>query len=297
MKNQKTAYLLAALVVIFWSTSATAFKIGLQEFNNLQLLFWSSLSAMLIIFVVVIAQGKISLMKKLSAKQILGCAAIGVLNPFLYYIILFKAYSLLPAQVAQPLNYIWPIVLVLLSALVLKQKIAVYDIIALIISLIGVALISSQGNLNIFEKSNPLGVVLALTSSILWASYWILNLKFALNDEIIQLFCSFTFSTIFCLFTMLATDGFGHYPVRGLIAAAFVGAFEMGITFILWLKALQKTESTAKLSTLLYLVPFTALIIVNIVLHEEIVWTTIVGLLVIIGAIFFQKLVGRKKIV
>ena len=40
----------------------------------------------------------------------------------LYYLILLKAYQLLPAQVAQPLNMIWPVILVFLSVPILKQK-------------------------------------------------------------------------------------------------------------------------------------------------------------------------------
>ena len=31
----------------------------------------------------------------------------GLLNPCLYYLVLFKAYELLPAQQAQALNYSW----------------------------------------------------------------------------------------------------------------------------------------------------------------------------------------------
>lgn len=290
MKNQQKAYLLASIVVLFWGTAAVAFKIGLAHFNYIQLLFWSSLVSVLILLTVLVAQRKLALLRQIKPKQVATLAVVGFLNPFLYYFVLFQAYEVLPAQVAQPVNYIWPIVLVLLSAVVLKQKVRGYDIIALLISLLGVAFISSQGEINIFSKSNPRGILLALASSIVWATFWILNMKFALKDEVVQLFVSFLFSTAYCLVAMIATDGFGHYPINGLLAALYVGAFEMGITFVLWLKALQLSSSTAKLSTLLYIVPFLALFFVRMVLHEQIVWTTLVGLVLIIGAIFFQKI-------
>ncbi|NJK98814.1 MAG: EamA family transporter, partial [Bacteroidales bacterium] len=48
---------------------------------------------------------------------------LGFLNPLLYYLVLFKAYSLLPAQIAQPLNYTWPLILVILSIIFLSKNI------------------------------------------------------------------------------------------------------------------------------------------------------------------------------
>ena len=47
---------------------------------------------------------------------------LGLLNPLLYYAVLFKAYDLLPAQVAQPLNYTWALTLGLLSVPLLGQR-------------------------------------------------------------------------------------------------------------------------------------------------------------------------------
>jgi len=158
MKNQKLAYILAGFVILFWGTSATAFKIGLRYFNFLQLLFWSSLFAMVILFIVILFQGKLSEIIKITRKQLGWSILLGFLNPFLYYFVLFKAYDLLPAQVAQPLNYIWPIVLVLLSVPILGQKLSPKNIIALFISFAGVVFISSQGSFAIFSKSNPFGV-------------------------------------------------------------------------------------------------------------------------------------------
>ncbi len=77
-------------------------------------------------------------------KDIAFSALMGALSPFAYYLVLFKAYEMLPAQVAQPLNMVWPIVLVFLSVILLKQKISSKSFIALFISFIGVYFISSQ---------------------------------------------------------------------------------------------------------------------------------------------------------
>ncbi len=290
MKNQKLAYLFAGFVILFWGTSASAFKIGLKFFNYVQLLFWASLFATIILFLVMLVQRKLPDIYRITRKQLGWSILLGFLNPFLYYFVLFKAYDLLPAQVAQPLNYIWPIILVLLSVPFLGHKLKFNSIIALFISFVGVIFISSQGSLSIFSKSNPLGVVLALSSSLVWASFWLLNVKNGVKDEVVKLFLSFGFATVFSLVVGLFSEGFWSIQANGIYASAYIGAFEMGITFVLWLKALNYAENTARLGNVIYLVPFVALIFISLVLGEQIYWTTIFGIVLIILGIVYQQL-------
>jgi drug/metabolite transporter (DMT)-like permease len=82
----------------------------------------------------------------------------------------------------------------------------------------------------------------------------------------------------------------------GILGSLYVGSFEMGITFVLWLKALAMAESKAKLSNIIYLVPFVSLVFIHFFVGEQIYWTTIVGLLVIVGSILFQQLSGSKSL-
>ena len=63
----------------------------------------------------------------------------------------------------------------------------------------------------------------------------------------------------------------------------------MGITFFLWLKALQMASTTAKVSNLVYLAPFLSLIFVHYILHEPVYYTTPLGLVMIISGIFIQN--------
>jgi len=69
----------------------------------------------------------------------------------------------------------------------------------------------------------------------------------------------------------------------------------MGITFVLWLKALNYADNTARLGNVIYLVPFVALLFIKLVLGETVYWTTILGLVLIIGGIIYQQ-VSFKRI-
>ena len=108
------------------------------------------------------AQGKLAVISTLSGADLARSAALGFLNPFLYYVILFKAYSLLPAQEAQPLNWTWPIMLVLLSIAILKQPIRWASVLAIVVSFTGVLVISTRGDVLGFRFTNLPGALLAL---------------------------------------------------------------------------------------------------------------------------------------
>ena len=124
MNSSKKAYLFAGLAVFFWSTVATAFKIALREYDFIQLIFYASGVTVVLLFLVLIFQKKTGLIFQQTRRQWLNSLFMGAFNPLLYYLVLFKAYSLLPAQVAQPVNMIWPVTLALLSVPLLKQKIS-----------------------------------------------------------------------------------------------------------------------------------------------------------------------------
>ena len=166
MTNTNKSYLFALLAIISWSTIATAFKLALNEITPGQLLLIASVTSTIVLFFISLIEGTIKSLRKVSSHDILMSALLGFLNPFIYYLALLKAYSLLPAQLAQPLNMIWPIILVLLSVPLLKQKIAPRSFIALFISFAGVYLISSQGQPLHPGKSDPMGIILAAGSTI-----------------------------------------------------------------------------------------------------------------------------------
>ena len=217
----------------------------------------------------------------------------GFLNPFLYYIILFKAYSVLPAQVAQPLNMTWPVVLVLISIPILGQKIKFISILALFISFSGVLLISSQGANGNYQPEQLPGIIMATGSSIIWALFWILNVKDP-RDEVIKLFLNFFFALIFLAISIPLLKTSLPSGKEAWLSSAYVGFFEMGFAFIFWLKALKYSETTDKVSNLIYISPFLSLIFIHYIVGEKIYITTIAGLILIVAGILLQN-TGKKR--
>jgi drug/metabolite transporter (DMT)-like permease len=294
MESQTKAYLYAGATVVLWSTVASAFKLTLGHLSFIELLLGASIVSMTALFLILLLQGKLPVIGTYSRAEIARSAALGFLNPFLYYVILFKAYSLLPAQEAQPLNWTWPIMLVLLSIVILKQPIRWVSVLAILISFTGVLVISTRGDVLAFRFTNLPGAMLALGSSVIWALFWIYNVKDR-RDEIVKLFLNFVFGTIFTLAAVLFFGEIRVPPAAGILGVIWVGLFEMGITFVTWLKALQLSRTTAQVSNLVYAAPFLSLFFIHFIVGEEIFPSTIVGLVLIVAGVVVQQYASRGR--
>jgi len=294
MKAQRKAYYFAFSAIAFWSTIGSAFKLSLRYMDPLGLLLFSSIVAVIALFVILLVQGKLSLLGKTTSAQVLMSAVMGMLNPFLYYVVLLRAYDILPAQEAGTLNYVWPLVLVLLSVPLLGQKISAWSIAAVFVSFLGIIVISTHGDLVSFRFTSVKGVLLALGSAVFWSVYWILNMKDS-RDAVSKLFLNFCFGLLYVFVTIALTRHFWIPAWPGLGGAVYIGLFEMGITFVLWLNALKFSETTARVSNLIYLSPFISLIIIHFAVGEAILLSTVAGLGLIVGGILMQQYVNRGK--
>ena len=288
MTDQRRALILAFTAVCFWSTVAVAFKLSLRYLEVIELLLLSTLFSTLVLALILVAQSKFKQVFLCSAQEYRLSMVLGFLNPFLYYLILFKAYELLPAQQAQPINYTWAIMLSVLSVPLLKQKISSRQAVALIGGYLGVVVIATKGDLTELNFTSPFGVFLALFSTVIWSLYWIFNTKEA-RDPVVGLFVNFCFSLPFILLYYLWQGEFRVLPIEGVLGAAYIGAFEMGICFVIWLKAMKLTNSTAQISSLIFLSPFMSLILISYFLGEHIEYATIFGLILIVASILYQN--------
>nr|WP_321257060.1 DMT family transporter [uncultured Pseudodesulfovibrio sp.] len=293
MNNKKKALTFGLVTVGIWSTVASAFKIALTRLDPLQLLLMACAASIVALTGILILQGKLHELTRMPRREMVRSALLGMLNPFLYYVILFKAYDLLPAQEAQPINYTWAITLSLLSIPLLGQKMSGKDMAAIFLSYFGVVVISTHGNPFSLEFSNLTGVGLALASTVIWALYWIFNTR-SKADPIAGLLLGFL-----CGFPLIiiATLVFSKLPTLDMISAlsaAYVGFFEMGITFALWLTAMKYAATpdgggTARIANLIFLSPFLSLIFIHFLVGEEILPATIAGLgFIVAGNILMQ---------
>jgi len=290
MKNHTMSYIYAGFAILAWSSVSTAFKLALVHLSPVGLLLLSSIvaTAFLALYNAVVQQDCF----RSFSRNIYRSIPAGFLNPYLYYVILFTAYSRLRAQEAQSLNYTWALVLPLFSMILCGERFRRKDLVALLISFTGVLLISTKGRILSLDFSDPIGTSLALGSSIIWALYWIVSLKDTRTNTV-KLFYNFYVGTLFImLHVIIGRISLFHADFilgPALLLAVWIGIFEMGLTFILWLKALQLTKNTAAISNLIFLSPFLSMFLISGILKESIHMATIIGLVLIVGSNLLQK--------
>lgn len=295
MTDNSKATVYAGIAVLSWSTVATAFKISLTHLTHFEMLLVASCTALCLFILLLTVQRKWTLVRALPARQWGRFALIGLLNPVAYYLVLFKAYALLPAQVAQPINYAWPIVLLILLALFARQPIPRMKYVGMFISLAGVALISFGSGSMAGSSVSVTGLLLAALSAFLWAAYWMVNNKNRAVDGSVTLFMSFLFGTLY-LVAGACVVGVNITTLPGILSGMYVGAFEIGVPFIFFGLAMRKTTNPALVNQMCYLSPFLSLFLIAVVLGEQIVTTTYIGLaLIVTGIVFNEYLVRAPK--
>jgi drug/metabolite transporter (DMT)-like permease len=183
--------------------------------------------------------------------------------------------------------------LAFLSVIFLKQKLTLKDILAGIMCYFGVLIISTKGEPFSLNFSNIDGVLLALLSTVLWSGYWIINTK-QKADPIVGLFSNFLVSLPIIIIYFIITQPLVLPDIKGILAASYVGLFEMGITFFFWLKAMQNATSTAKIANLIFISPFISLIFIYFIVEEQIYISTILGLTTIILGLILQQFKSSK---
>jgi drug/metabolite transporter (DMT)-like permease len=284
--NDPLAIAFALATVLLWSTVATAFKLSLRHLDVAQLLLIATLTATVCLYAVLMVRGLARLPWQQTGRIWRRALWLGLVNPLAYYLILFEAYALLPAQVAQALNYTWAIALMLLAVPVLGQRLHARDLLAAGICYSGAAVIclgsgNSAGNISLT------GVSLALGSTLIWAGYWLAKARDPV-DPALSLFLSFLCSCPFVAGAWWAFSARLAFPWQGVLGGIYVGVFEMGITYVLWLTALRLASSPARVSTLIYVAPFLSLWIIHLALGEDIARTTLMGLTLIVSGLLLQ---------
>lgn len=282
--NERAAVLSALAAVAAWSTVATAFKLGLTVLAPLQLVLLGTVTS------TVLFAGLATWQRcwQPGWRTVGLGAAFGVINPFLYYVVLFEAYDRLPAQIAQPLNYTWAVTLAVLAVPILGQRLDRATVAGIVVSYLGVLVLLTQGRLDAWPAVSWSGVALALGSTVLWAGYWLANARLAV-PAITLMAWSFLIATPLVTAACVLGPGLPPLGRETMAYGLWVGLIEMGFTFLLWQRAMRLTHRAARIGQLIFLSPFLSLVLIGTVLGEQIHVTSVIGLGVIVLGLWLSR--------
>ncbi len=289
----KKSILFAIASIAIWSTLSTVAKLVLNDLPDLETLGISSAFAFLFMLAALFITGKYKMLKTFSVKQYAEMAGLGFLGLFVYSALYYYALGPLTAGEACILNYLWPMMLVLFSCILLKEKLTLKKAAALLCSFAGVMLISFGGS---SEKGAArwIGMAACIIAAACYGLYCVLGKKRDFDQTVLLTVVWFTVTVCCCVLGPLIET---WTPVKGMrwIGLLWLGVFVNAAAYLTWGLALQKAKSTALVANLAYIVPFLSLLLSAAVLKEKITLAAAAALVLIVGGILLQGIKSKNE--
>lgn len=190
-----------------------------------------------------------------------------------------------------------PIFIALLGLVILKERLAAYQVAGIILATFGVLLVVTQGNLTSLTagRFGTPGDFLVLISAPNWAIFSTLSRPgLKKHSATLMMFYVMSFGWLFTSILFFAGNSLREatsLPGDGWVAITFLGIFCSGIAYIFWYDAL-KVLPVAQTGAFLYLEPIITVIVAAFVLQEAILLATLVGGITILVGVW---LVNRSS--
>lgn len=293
MKNVK-GYVFVSIASLLWASTAAVAKLLLDSLDNLQILLFSTFFGFIVLAAASVARGKSALISSYRPRDFLNFGLMAFIGVFAYRFLLLASLKYLPAQEAFVINYTWPVMVVLCAVVILRERLTLGKLIAMVASFFGVVIIATQGHIVSLEL-NAHGIALALGGAVAYGLFSALGKK-QNYDRLASTTLHYGFA---CLYVLVLTVTTSHVPSLSLTqfaGLAWLGIFPGGLGFLCWSLALKHGD-TARMSNLVFLTPFLSAIYVYFLLGEPITVSSIIGLIVIVGGIAIQsrKSTGSSK--
>ena len=284
----KKNYVYAVVSVLIWSTTAAMVKKMLYDIPNLEALSISSFLAFLFLLIVNLKNGTVREMKRYSLKDYGIMSVLGFIGLFLYSALYYYGLAVLTSQETCILNYLWPIMLVIFSCIILKEKFTFTKGTAMLCSFAGIVILS-LGNGTSSSKNASLGIVSCIIAAACYGLFSVLNKKADYNQQISMMVIWFVTGVCSMILGLMSET---WVPIKGpqWIGMLWLGIVIDALAYLLWALAIKGAENTAKIANLAYLTPFLSLIVSAIFLGEKIQLRALIALFFIIGGILLQNI-------
>ncbi len=289
----KKSYFYAITTVLIWSTMAAVVKSMLFDIPNLQALSISSYIAFAFLLLLNAKNGMLREVKQYKARDYLVISGLGFIGLFVYSALYYYGLSQLSAQEACILNYLWPIMIVVFSCIILKERMTVMKGVAIACSFLGIVILS-MGNQGSATGNTILGIISCVVAAICYGLFSVLNKKSNYNQNI-SMMLIWLVTAVCSMILGLMTESW--VPIYGMqwIGLLWLGVVIDAVAYLLWALALNGAENTAKIANLAYLTPFLSVVISAVFLKEPVQLRALIALVFIIGGILVQSLYEQKK--
>jgi len=280
LSSKAKAVIFALICVFLWALIPVVAKIGQSGLDNHQFLFWSSLVSFLTFLIIIGSKKQLNTVRKLIAKNWIHAASLGLLGTYLYYILLYFGYANAKGIEVLVIQYSWPIFVVILSVIILKEKLTLFRVLSILLGFLGVFLVLSKGKFTEIHFDNLKVDILVFIAAFVFALFSVLSKSIKLEPlKLIAIY--YLTATIVSFFSMIVFSEYALPQADTLIPILINGIFVNGISYLFWIKALKEAEASF-VAPFVFLTPVISAIYLVFFFREEFLPIYAVGMVAII---------------
>ena len=250
MKNRDKALLYTSLSILAWSFIPVVSSLAQQKIDGSNFLFYSNIFSVIAIFI----YAKISKYSiKFDRNIIKQTAILGFLGTFLYYVCIYFGYKFANPIEVIIVQYLWPVLIVVLSVFLLREKLTFKKILSIILGFLAIVIVITKGDISIFSFNFPIGLSVVLLGAFSFALFSVLSKKIDI-DPISATLMFFVWGSLFSLIWVFCTTGLKPLDIDSLFFIAINGIIINGISYIWWVEAIRLWEAS-KVAVFVYITP------------------------------------------
>jgi drug/metabolite transporter (DMT)-like permease len=280
-KARRRATLIGAIAVLLWATLAllTTYAQPLPAFELVALTFTVAFLLALCKWILEAARGGLSIASRLALPW--QAWAVGVGGLFGYHFFYFNALAHAPAVEASLIAFLWPLLIVLFSALLPGERLRLVHILGALCGLAGAGLLVTKGQSFGFNPAYALGYVAALACALTWSGYSLLSRRLGkVPSDAVGAYCGVT--ALLGLACHLAFEDWVT-PTAGNVAAILaLGLGPVGAAFFVWDYGVKRGDIQA-LGSLAYAAPLISTLLLILAGRAAPSWVLAAGALLIVG--------------
>ncbi|MBQ3326949.1 MAG: DMT family transporter [Clostridia bacterium] len=290
--GEKKQIIYALLTVFLWATMAPAVKLMQDSVPTTEVLFLAGVFSVVFLLGRLIANGKVKEYRTFGARNYKVVLGLGFLGFFVYEFLYYFGIAQLTASTACILNYLWPVMLVLFSCLILKEPFTTRKVLAMVASFLGVVVLSAGGN-DQYGAHPGLGIVGCIVAAVSYGLFSVLNKREDLDQDLcMPIYWGVTM--VSGLIAGFVEGGWTMPDLKTWLILAWLGVMANAVGYLIWAIALNDSKNSARIANFAFLVPVLSMLLSALILREQIHWNGIAALVLILGGILYQSAEKKK---
>lgn len=281
------------MTALLFGTMEAALKLGGSEFDSLQLTFLRFFIGGLLLLPFAIEEARHHDVH-LTAKDLGWLALVGLMGIGISMVCFQYGVDACNAATASVLICLNPLFTMVIAHIFTNEKMDQLKLVAMAIGLIAIVFMIRPWDIQ--PGNTILGMGLMLIAAVTFAAYTVMGKRsIARIGTFLQTSISFIIGSMMILVVIVAT---GRPVLEGVVEhwqiVLYVGIMVTGLGYFFYFTAIKYSDATTG-SIAFFVKPAIAPVFAVLLLHEQLLWNTYVGIVLLVGASFLTLYDSKKK--